>query len=356
MKVSLYGPWFLIAQRPHHLANFLNANEHVTEIHTTRGFRPTIPSLSVGHNVKIGQQLSARLHTVPFIGDAFKRYNTKVEQNVYRDFEHSGADLHVHFSAPKTWSAKLGPDVKRLVYDCMDDFSGFTGSPSDLDLWEDELCERADSIWVVSKHLENKLSRYANKIRYVPNGVNYTHFSIAQQLRSAKAQLTTRRPRLIYIGTIFDWFDANLVGEVAKILHDWDIDLIGPVRLSAEQRQSLDQPNIHFLGTKDYKDLPEQLANADVAMIPFVINDLIRGTSPIKLYEYLAAGVPVVSTPMPEVLPYIQPGVVQCEETASAFAAAVRNLANATDRVACDAIAQQSSWESRFRNALVNLI
>jgi glycosyltransferase involved in cell wall biosynthesis len=155
---------------------------------------------------------------------------------------------------------------------------------------------------------------------------------------------------------LFDWFDADLVGKVADKLRDWQIDLIGPHQLSAAQSKALNRSNIRLLGRKDYLELPSLLAAADVAMIPFVINDLIRGTSPIKLYEYLAAGVPVVATPMPEVLPYTETGVVACAEGPTEFARAVKDLAATANPERCQEIARESSWDARFMGATKSLL
>lgn len=102
-------------------------------------------------------------------------------------------------------------------------------------------------------------------------------------------------------------------------------------------------------------ELPSLLAAADIAMIPFVINDLIRGTSPIKLYEYLAAGVPVVATPMPEVLPYVETGAVACAEGPTEFARVVKDLAATANPDRCQEIARKSSWDERFLGVLSTL-
>jgi glycosyltransferase involved in cell wall biosynthesis len=262
-------------------------------------------------------------------------------------FTQSGAEVFVYERRPQAWNSEIKTTSQYFVYDCMDDWEGFTGSDARTSGWEAELCERADQIWVVSRHLERKLAHWAEKVRYVPNGVDFQHFALARDIREASGG-SGSRPKAIYIGTLCDWFDSRLVSEVAKRLRDWQIELIGPQHLSAQQRRWLDQPNIHLLGRCDYQDLPSLLAQADVALIPFVINDLIRGTSPIKLYEYLAAGIPVVATPMPEVLPYIKQGVVACADSPNEFARFIEESAHSANPDRCQEVGRASSWDARF--------
>jgi glycosyltransferase involved in cell wall biosynthesis len=133
--------------------------------------------------------------------------------------------------------------------------------------------------------------------------------------------------------------------------------LIGPTSLlRPEQREKLSLANIRLLGSQPYQALPELLAQVDVAMIPFMIDDLIKATSPIKLYEYLAAGLPVISTPMPEVLPFVEPGVVTCAESAAEFAQAAEELRSTAATLRRQEVARQHTWVQRFQTALTNLL
>lgn len=352
MKASLFGTWHSIAQRPHHLAGTLMRTGFKVDIFTARGVRCTAPNLDFDPSLHTRLMLPSRLYQLPLAGNFFKRMNDSIDQAVFSEFIASKADIFIHYRPPQHYSS-VGIELSGpLVYDCIDDWEGFTGADPRIVRWEHTLCERADQIWVVSRHLEEKHASWSDKVRYVPNGVDYPHFANSRIIREAQDKLKTYRPRLIYIGALFDWFNAHLVGEVADQLRDWQIDLIGPYRLSAVQRKALNRPNIRLLGGKDYLELPALLADADVAMIPFVINDLIRGTNPIKLYEYLAAGVPVVATPMPEVLPYVETDVVACAEGPTEFARAVKDLAATANADRCQEIARESSWDARFMGAI----
>lgn len=356
MKASLFGSWHTIAQRPHHLAGSLIRAGLNVDIFTSKGARCAAPRLDFSPSVHARTTFPSRLYRLPIVGKSCKSINHTIEKKAFFDFVKSNAELYVHYHSPKPYSSSWDQLSGPFIYDCMDDWDGFTGAPLTIRQWEDALCDRADQIWVVSKHLQDKHSRWGSKVKYVPNGVDYQHFSRGRASETTESAARPSRPQLLYVGTMLDWFDASLVGGAADLLKDWEITLIGPHRLSPEQKKSLSRPNINLLGPKDYQELPELVAKANVAMIPFIINDLIRGTSPIKLYEYLAAGVPVVATPMPEVLPYSEPGVVACEEGPADFAQAVELLAAKANPDRCQEIARACSWDGRFHGALESIL
>lgn len=351
MKASLYGSWFCIVQRPQHLGSVLSRAGFNIDVYTSGGLRKSSKVENPSAKIHRSILLSKRFLSLAAVGPVVKNINNSMESYIFSKFLKSKSDIYIHQKRPFERSTYI-PNLKGpLIYDCVDDWEGFTGADSRLPFWETELCERADQIWVVSRHLQEKLNRWEQKIRYVPNGVDFSHFSDAPNYTTQTTQKKTRR-NLTYIGAIFNWFDARLVSEVSKLLYDWDINLYGPQDLSVEQLKWLDRPNIKLHGKKSYSELPKLLADADVAMIPFLINDLIRGTSPIKLYEYLAAGVPVVATPMPEVLPYAENGVVGCAERPIEFASLAQSLAENANPNRCQEIARSASWDSRFLPAL----
>jgi glycosyltransferase involved in cell wall biosynthesis len=135
----------------------------------------------------------------------------------------------------------------------------------------------------------------------VPHGVDYDHFSraVKEDLPAPPDIASIPRPRLGFFGLIRDWVDLDLLAEVARRRRDWQIVLLGDSTVDLTPYRSI--PNMHFLGRKPYADLPAYCRQFDVGLIPFKINELTRAVNPIKLREYLAAGLPVVSTPLPEV-------------------------------------------------------
>lgn len=346
MKASLYGGWYCIPQRPHHLASVLiNAGWNVN-VFTTYGIRSAKPNIRFTPNINKKILLPNQLSRLSFFKKFIPSINKNLERKVFKEFVESKANLFIHYREPWQESTRISNQITNFIYDCVDNWGGFKEAHPKLQHWETSLCERADQIWVVSRHLEEKLSRWASKLWYVPNGVDYDHFSHVRQIRAKRK--TNSKLQLIYIGAIFNWFDAYLVGEVAKRLKNWDLILIGPCSMPSDQSKFLNHPNIKFLGRREYYELPELLANAQVAIIPFIINDLISGTSPIKFYEYLAAGLPVVATPIPEIVPYIEQGVVACTDKPTEFANLVEELASSSNPDRCQKIAKQSAWEARF--------
>jgi O-antigen biosynthesis protein len=187
-------------------------------------------------------------------------------------------------------------------------------------------------------------------VEYVPNAVEYEHFAGVPAMKAARSR--GGRPVLGYVGAIYPWFDARLAAEVAARLKDWEIQLVGPLKLSPEQQAVLQRPNIRFLGQQPYDSLPGVMSAMDVAMIPFAPSKLIESTSPIKLYEYLAAGLPVVATPMPEVLPFCLPGVAACAAEPGEFARHVQELAGSPAVARRQEIARENSWTARFSRAM----
>jgi len=353
---SLYGFWNIIAQRPHHLAGVLLRAGWQVDVFSQRGMRDTPPVLNDRPRVHYRTKLPGRLHKWPLTAGIARWHKRRVEHGVFSDFVSSRASLFVYYHRPHEQSTRIGALPGPLVYDCVDDWEAFGYvSAGPVRDYERRLCDRADRIWVVSRHLQEKLAPWRDKVRYVPNGADYPHFARARALRetiTAERKTSVGPRRLIYVGALAHWFDARLVGEVAERLPGWQVLLVGPCLLDEQKMRQLDRDNIRFLGRRDYQELPGLLAEADVAMIPFVLSDLIRGTSPIKLYEYLAAGLPVVASPMPEVLPYSESGVVGCADDPVQFARLVEEYAAAARPDRCQEIARACSWDARFLPAI----
>jgi glycosyltransferase involved in cell wall biosynthesis len=154
-----------------------------------------------------------------------------------------------------------------------------------------------------------------------------------------------------------EWFDADLVRTVAERLREWRIVLVGSNHLPASARRRLEgAPNIAFRGFMSYDRLPNELGTWDVAMIPFRLNDLTHATSPLKFFEYLAAGLPVVATPMRELLPLAHAGTLAlCEDPAS-FASAAPALLEQADSEALVRRAWEHDWSRRFDFLLPELL
>ncbi len=194
---------------------------------------------------------------------------------------------------------------EKVVYYCVDDHSQFTGYDAAQVLRdEEELCRKSDLVVTTSMALQQAKSPWNPNTILVPHGVDYDHFSraVMEDLPAPPDIAAIPRPRLGFFGLIRDWVDLDLLAEVARRRPDWHIVLLGDSTVDLSPYRSIQ--NIHFLGRKPYADLPAYCRQFDVGLIPFKVNELTRSVNPIKLREYLAAGLPVVSTPLPEVKHY----------------------------------------------------
>ena len=183
-----------------------------------------------------------------------------------------------------------------IVYDCMDYHGGFTTATDAMGREEDLLLEQADAVVTTSLGLSERVSeKVANTV--IRNAAEVEHF----RKKPAKLALKHERPVVGYYGAIASWFDMDLLVAMARLFPQWDFVLVGSTYESnttlAEQL-----PNVYFTGEVPYADLPGYLHAFDVCTIPFQITELTRCTNPVKVYEYLCAGKPVVSTELPEVM------------------------------------------------------
>lgn len=252
------------------------------------------------------------------------------------------------------FSESLLADARCVVYDCMDELSLFRFAPPALHDREELLLTRADVVFTGGQSLyEAKRDRHPN-VHPFPSSVDGPHFARARALAAVSAeepadQAAIPHPRLGFCGVVDERMDLELLAGVAETRPDWQLVVIGPV--AKLDPATLPRPaNIHYLGGKSYHDLPAYLAGWDVALLPFARNDATRFISPTKTPEYLAAGCPVVSTSIRDVVrPYGEQGLVRIADTPEAFVAAAR-AAMAEDPAArqarADAFLATLSWDA----------
>jgi UDP-galactopyranose mutase len=198
------------------------------------------------------------------------------------------------------------------VYDCMDELSLFRGASARLCDVEQQLLERADLVFTGGNSLyEAKRMRHPNVYAF-PSGVNVAHFLKARSIRVPFAEQTSiPGPRLGYAGVIDERLDIELIDQLSERRPSWQIVMLGPV-VKIDPTSLPRRGNLHWLGIKNYCDLPDYFAGWDIGLLPFAMNDSTRFISPTKTPEYLAAGLPVVSTPIRDVVrPYGDLGMVE---------------------------------------------
>lgn len=227
-----------------------------------------------------------------------------------------------------------------VVYDCMDFHAGFSTVRKAMADQEDELLAEADVVLASSTSLEQHALRMRKDVVLLRNAGDYEHF--AKTPRASNA-----RPVIGYYGAIADWFDSALVADLAERRRDWDFLLIGSTYGAGISRLAR-LPNVSLPGEEPYESLPEWLGRFDVAIIPFKRTKLTEATNPVKVYEMLAGGKPIVSVPLPEVAALAP--LVRLASNAEEFEREiVALLANPDEGIeARRAFAKQHTWERRF--------
>jgi len=210
-----------------------------------------------------------------------------------------------------------------IVYDCMDELSAFKGAPPQLLEREQRLIERADLVFTGGTSLyEAKRSRHSN-VHAFPSSIDAAHFGRARSGGGEPAdQASLPHPRLGFAGVVDERMDLALLAALADAHPEWSLVVIGPV-VKIDEADLPRRANIHYLGGRPYSALPDYMAGWDVALMPFAINEATRFISPTKTPEYLAAGCPVVSTPITDVVRhYGALAGVTIADTPAAFVAA----------------------------------
>ncbi|HEX5702742.1 MAG TPA: glycosyltransferase family 1 protein [Pyrinomonadaceae bacterium] len=235
-----------------------------------------------------------------------------------------------------------------VIYDCMDELSAFKGAPDSLRFQELELLNRADVVFT-GGHSLYEVKRHKHPfVHPFPSSIDREHFMQARtRAKDPEDQEPIAYPRLGYFGVIDERFDTGLLDAVAAARPDWQLVMLGPVT-KIDPKVLPQRPNIHYLGSKTYDELPRYIAGWDVALMPFAINEATRYISPTKTPEYLAAGKPVVSTPIADVIkPYGKLDLVRIARTPDEFIAAIEQSLNPE--------ATSKKWLQRVDEFLANI-
>jgi UDP-galactopyranose mutase len=248
------------------------------------------------------------------------------------------------------FSRHLAPAA--VVYDCMDELASFKNAPAVLKEREATLLRLADLVLTGGQSLYEAKRHQHQNIHPFPSSVDVEHFAQARVIADDPAdQAPIPRPRLGFFGVIDLRMDVALLDAVAAARPDWQIVLLGPI-VKIDAAHLPRRSNIHYLGAKSYNELPHYVAGWDVALLPFARNDATRFISPTKTPEYMAAGKPVVSTSIRDVVrPYGQQGLVRIADDPASFVAACE-AAMAEDASArvrqADAFLRQTSWDGTW--------
>jgi GT2 family glycosyltransferase/glycosyltransferase involved in cell wall biosynthesis len=190
----------------------------------------------------------------------------------------------------------------KVVYDCMDEHRGFQENSARMLAHEEELSQRSDLVLATAHRLFEKQAQLNPRCLLVPNAADFAHFHTAPPLLAAEVR-GLPRPIIGYYGAIAEWFDSAVVGALARARPHWSFVLIGSTA-GADLAPLEGLPNVLLLGEKPYAVLPAYLHAFDLCLIPFKKTPLTDATNPVKLFEYLSAGKPVVATDLDELRHY----------------------------------------------------
>jgi glycosyltransferase involved in cell wall biosynthesis len=235
-------------------------------------------------------------------------------------------------------------DPALLVYDVMDDLTAFRGASPEHALRHRAALRRADIVFTGGRSLHQGVTPVrSDGVHCYPSGVEPEHFAAARRLRP------DRRPRPVagYVGVVDERLDLDLLAGLAEALPEWDIDVVGPV-VKIDEDALPRAANLRYPGRRPYGELPSVLADFDVALMPFALNEATRSISPTKTLEYFAAGLPVVSTRVPDVVADYG-DVVTLADDAAGFAAGCRAAAAGSPAALLDRLApvlDRQHWDT----------
>jgi glycosyltransferase involved in cell wall biosynthesis len=254
----------------------------------------------------------------------------------------------LYFREPKQafWFNKIKHKVS--IYRIADNDSGFLTYNKEVQRFEKSLAESVDLVVYTAKNLQ----AYVNKLKpkrtlYLPNGVNFSHFADGSK-EVPKEFNKVQRPIVIYVGSMDFWFDFDLINYASYSLPSVSFVMIGPDKLAHERL--IRRPNLQILGRRSYYDIPSYLHNADIGIIPFDVvkyPNLVNSINPLKLYEYLACGLPVIS-PEWEELKDLQSPAIFYKSKEDFVQKVISTLSAQHDKAIYITYAEKQDWIKRF--------
>jgi glycosyltransferase involved in cell wall biosynthesis len=301
-----------------HLMRLLARNNRILWINSIGYRAPSVSRRDLGRAFK---KLTAAMQPLsqpepnlfvlsPFVIPAYGLAAVRALNTRLLRFQVKRAMRQLGFQRPINWvfnpaaslvAGTLEEDL--LIYYCVDEYTAFSGVPTEaLTALEERLLRRADIVLVSAERLLHSKGRINPQIALVRHGVDFEHFrrSLDPETEVPAELAVLPRPVIGYFGLIAqDWIDIDLLAHVAQRFPHASLVLLGKLTMDVSALERF--PNVHFLGRKPYATLPSYCKGFDVALIPFPVSEVTLNANPLKAREYLAAGLPVVSTPIPEV-------------------------------------------------------
>jgi len=316
--------WDFVYQRPQHLMSRAAQHHEIfffQEPVFIAGIAPRLDSATDGRVTVLTPALPMGINS----GQVTRALRTLVDRFAN---ELGRSDLVLWYYTPMAlpFSRQLSASVR--VYDNMDELSAFKGAPPRMVAMERELFRSADIVFTGGQSLYEAKKNLHFNVHAVPSSIDASHFAAARLGSTVVPEDQGRipSPRIGFFGVIDERMDLELVEQVAILRPDWQFVMIGPVaKIDAASLPR--RANLHWLGPKTYEDLPLYLRGWDAGFMPFALNEATRFISPTKTPEFLAAGVPVISTPIADVIhPYGERGLVGIATTAEEMIAEAEEL------------------------------
>lgn len=315
--------WDWVWQRPQHLISRLGSRcstwyveEPVTPSPEFTGPNRMRHTRMDGLN-RAWLEIPEQGHHVGFVDQVLPDYIEQLPQIVGPP----AGERVVWMYTPLALELALALQPTTLVYDVMDDLAAFKDAPPELVVRQRQALRRADVVFAGGRSLHRSMVRQGRTdTQLFPSGVEPEHYRMV----TPEVRIPERRPVAGYVGVLDERLDLGLIADLARSLPDWDIKMYGPVA-KIDSASLPHAPNISYEGHTSYEDLPAAMAGLDVALMPFALNEATRSISPTKTLEYLAAGLPVVSTRIPDVVADFSE-VVHLSNDGEGFTALCRTL------------------------------
>jgi glycosyltransferase involved in cell wall biosynthesis len=339
--------WTFVWQRPQHIISRLATDRRTWFVEEPLACDVAAPRLCMenhGSVTRVWLEVPGDGHGVPGDGPGrhvgFDHLGAATYAQAVQQLLGASENRTVWLYTPMALDIANALQPSKLIYDVMDDLASFKGAPAELRLRHRQALRQADVVFTGGRSLHRGvLSHRPQGTHLFASGVEPEHFAAARTLRPAS------RPAPVagYVGVIDERVDLDLLRDTAAALHDWEIHVVGPV--AKIDPESLPQaPNLFYPGPQPYACLPEVMAGFDVALMPFALNEATRSISPTKTLEYFAAGLPVVSTRVPDVVAE-HSAHVHLADDGPAFADACRR-ARRRPRAGMDAVVRRNTWDS----------
>jgi UDP-galactopyranose mutase len=317
--------WGFVFQRPNHLLSRFSKHQRVFFIEE--------PVFYDGEDKLQIENFNENLYVVtPHIRHGLNETEVHERQAKFISSLITNMNVNRYFSWYYTpmalpFTEQLTPEL--VIYDCMDELSAFKFAPPQLTILEKDLFKKSDIVFTGGNSIFESKKDHHHNIYSFPSSIDKHHFGAARtNKKDPEDQQHIPHPRFGFFGVVDERFDIEMIAQVAEQRPDWHFVILGPV-VKVDPALLPHGDNVHYLGGKKYEELPAYISGWDIATIPFAMNESTRFISPTKTPEYLAAGKPVISTPIRDVVaPYGNNGLVHIVNNAEEFiAAAEKELA-----------------------------